>query len=130
MNLYVDVFINGICCDYIQGVLVQTTLWGNLILGPTARDIYKPETQKDTADDIMKFLLKKSKELVPSIDAAMVIHSFAGARAKSDRKDWIIEKTKVGDGNIQFYNVAGIDSPGLYFNIFYVDQYVLRTIYT
>ena len=96
-----------------KGVLVQTTLWGNLILGPTARDVYKPQTQQDTAEDIMKFLLIKSKQLVPCIDASLVIHSFAGARAKSDRGDWIIEQTKVGDGKLQFYNVAGIDSPGL-----------------
>ena len=34
---------------------------------------------------------------VPSFDAAQVIHSFAGARAKSDRNDWIIEASKVLD---------------------------------
>ena len=34
-----------------KGVLVQTTLWGNLILGPTARDLHllKP-TEKDLHD--------------------------------------------------------------------------------
>jgi len=100
-----------------KGVLVQTTLWGNLILGPTARDVHLKSTQNDTAEDIMKFLLKKSSELVPSIDASMVIHSFAGARAKSDRGDWIIEQSKVRDSEsklpLQFYHVAGIDSPGL-----------------
>lgn len=33
------------CPDPIlgKGVLVQTTLWGNLILGPTARDMHKPD---------------------------------------------------------------------------------------
>eukprot|EP00485_Elphidium_margaritaceum_P004617 CAMPEP_0202708488 /NCGR_PEP_ID=MMETSP1385-20130828/20681_1 /ASSEMBLY_ACC=CAM_ASM_000861 /TAXON_ID=933848 /ORGANISM="Elphidium margaritaceum" /LENGTH=716 /DNA_ID=CAMNT_0049367473 /DNA_START=13 /DNA_END=2163 /DNA_ORIENTATION=- len=99
-----------------KGVLVQTTLWGNLILGPTARDVYKEQTQKDSAEDIMRFLLRKSKQLVPSIDASMVIHSFAGSRAKSDRGDWIIEQTKVtgaADKALRFFHVAGIDSPGL-----------------
>ena len=33
------------CPDPIlgKGVLVQTTLWGNLILGPTARDMHRPD---------------------------------------------------------------------------------------
>lgn len=60
----------------------------------------------------MKFLLTKSRQLVPSIDAANVIHSFAGSRAKSDRGDWIIERAQCGK-EINFFNVAGIDSPGL-----------------
>eukprot|EP01083_Nonionella_stella_P152454 488710_1 len=94
-----------------KGVVVQRTLWGNLILGPTSRDVDNPQTQEDTAEDIMKYILTKSKQLVPAIDANNVMHSFAGARAKSDTGDWIIEKTKCKD--INFYNVAGIDSPGL-----------------
>ena len=93
-----------------KGVLVQTTLWGNLILGPTARDVHNPKTMSQTKDEILSFILSKTKGMVPSIDATKVIHSFAGARAKSDRKDWIIEMSK---SNNHFINVAGIDSPGL-----------------
>ena len=37
-----------------KGVLVQTTLWGNLILGPTAADVHDPATAKRTTLDIMK----------------------------------------------------------------------------
>ncbi len=92
-------------------MLVQATVWGNLILGPTARDICKESTRKDSADEIVKYLLQKSAELIPSIDARKIIHSFAGSRAKTDVGDWIISKTKCK--NVNFYNVAGIDSPGL-----------------
>ena len=93
-----------------KGVLVQTTLWGNLILGPTARDTYLPEVMAETAADIQRFILSKCSELVPSFDPEKVIHGFCGARAKSDRGDWIIEPSKT-HGN--FIHVAGIDSPGL-----------------
>eukprot|EP01083_Nonionella_stella_P029953 82277_1 len=41
-----------------------------------------------------------------------IIHSFAGSRAKSDGGDWIIEQTQCGM-DMCFYNIAGIDSPGL-----------------
>jgi glycerol-3-phosphate dehydrogenase len=93
-----------------KGVLVQTTLWGNLILGPTARDTYKPEAANMTAADVQHYILSKCKNLVPSFDAKETIHAFCGARAKSDRGDWIIENSII-DGRM--IHVAGIDSPGL-----------------
>lgn len=93
-----------------KGVLVQTTLWGNLILGPTARDMYKPEARDMTPASIQEYILSKCKKLCPSFDATKTIHAFCGARAKSTRGDWIIEPS-VKDGS--FIHVAGIDSPGL-----------------
>ena len=93
-----------------KGVLVQTTLWGNLILGPTARDTYLPECMNMTDEEVQTFILSKCKQLVPSFDASMVIHAFCGARAKSTRGDWIIEPSQQDP---HFIHVAGIDSPGL-----------------
>lgn len=93
-----------------KGVLVQTTLWGNLILGPTARDTHKPEHANMSTQEIQRYIISKCQELVPSFDAAETIHAFCGARAKSDRGDWIIENSSV-DGRM--IHVAGIDSPGL-----------------
>ena len=62
-----------------KGVLVQGTLWGNLILGPTARDAHNPEHMAQTTDDITGYIIKKCKDLVPSFDPRDVIHSFSGA---------------------------------------------------
>jgi glycerol-3-phosphate dehydrogenase len=63
-----------------------------------------------SAKDIQHYILSKCQELVPRFDAAETIHAFCGARAKSDRGDWIIENSSV-DGRM--IHVAGIDSPGL-----------------
>jgi hypothetical protein len=93
-----------------KGVLVQTTLWGNLILGPTARDMHQAGPRDMTPAQIQEYILSKCKELVPSFDAKETIHAFCGARAKSDRGDWIIEPS-VKNGRM--IHVAGIDSPGL-----------------
>jgi glycerol-3-phosphate dehydrogenase len=93
-----------------KGVLVQTTLWGNLILGPTARDMHKSEARDMTSAQVQEYILSKCKQLVPSFDAKETIHSFNGARAKSDRGDWIIEYSEQSPRMI---HVAGIDSPGL-----------------
>ena len=93
-----------------KGVLVQTTLWGNLILGPTARDMYKPEARDMSAASVQEYILQKCKLLVPSFDAHEVFHAFAGSRAKTDRGDWVIE---ICNTCPQMIHVAGIDSPGL-----------------
>lgn len=62
-----------------KGVLVQGTLWGNLILGPTARDVHNPEHMSQSIDDIVGYIINKCKDLVPSFDPRDVIHAFAGA---------------------------------------------------
>jgi len=94
-----------------KGVLVQRTLWGNLILGPTAVDVReKKSSEPSDATDALSFILTKCRDLVPKFDAGEVIHSFAGARAKTSRGDWIIEECPTMKG---FIHAAGIDSPGL-----------------
>jgi len=104
-----------------KGVLAQTTLWGNLILGPTARDrMWKnpetgeyeinPKVRDQPREEIWKYILSKVRKLIPEFDARQVIHTFAGDRAKSTRKDWIIEPCPVAP---KFIYACGIDSPGI-----------------
>ena len=50
--------------------------------------------------------LRRWRELVPAFDAREVIHSFAGARAKSDRNDWIIEASAVPAAHGRFIHAA------------------------
>ncbi len=106
---------------YGKGVLVQNTLWGNLILGPTARDtlIKNPSTNKyeinpqvrdENVENIMGYILSKCKNLIPSFDPGMVIHTFNGARAKNTTGDWIIGPVR---HTPHFINAASIDSPGI-----------------
>jgi glycerol-3-phosphate dehydrogenase len=59
---------------------------------------------------LRRFILSKCRQLVPSFDPKEVIHAFCGARAKSDRGDWVIEPSSV---HPRFINIGGIDSPGL-----------------
>lgn len=93
-----------------KGVLVQTTLWGNLILGPTARDVNNAEARDMSSQSVQEYILSKCKKLCPYFDPKETFHAFCGARSKSSRGDWIIEPS-TKDGH--FIHVAGIDSPGL-----------------
>lgn len=83
---------------------------GNLILGPTARDTYKPDARDMSDQSVQEYILSKCKELCPYFDPRETFHAFCGARAKNSRGDWIIERS-AKDGN--FIHAAGIDSPGL-----------------
>ena len=93
-----------------KGVVTQPTLWGNLLLGPTARDCHNPDQMKRSVDDICQELLSKTREMIQGFDPTKVIHSFAGARAKSSRGDWVIEEHPDVP---RFIQAAAIDSPGL-----------------
>uniref|UniRef100_A0A7S0LDJ3 FAD dependent oxidoreductase domain-containing protein n=1 Tax=Coccolithus braarudii TaxID=221442 RepID=A0A7S0LDJ3_9EUKA len=98
---------------YGKGILVQKTLWGNLILGPTARDQHEwadPDVDPDSKEEILNKVLSSCKRLVPGFDVSDAFHSFAGARAKSSRGDWIIERSAAETNLI---HAAGIDSPGI-----------------
>lgn len=75
-----------------KGIVAQPTLWGNLLLGPTARDVHNPEHMARTSTQIIHELIVKCRELIGGFDAGKVIHAFAGMRAKNSRNDWIIEE--------------------------------------
>eukprot|EP01063_Lacrimia_lanifica_P015716 TRINITY_DN22394_c0_g1_i1.p1 TRINITY_DN22394_c0_g1~~TRINITY_DN22394_c0_g1_i1.p1 ORF type:complete len:605 (+),score=119.94 TRINITY_DN22394_c0_g1_i1:34-1848(+) len=102
-----------------KGVLVNPTLWGNLLIGPTARDVPAqthaqgrdvPTYEESVA--IVKKLAAAAQRLVPAVDPSTTIHTFAGIRAKPAGKeaDWCIGFSKQAPSVL---NVAGIDSPGL-----------------
>lgn len=95
---------------YGKGVLVQKTLWGNLILGPTARDVHNPEHMSMTKEEVMRSILARCRDLVPDLDVSQSIHSFAGSRAKSSTGDWVIGPCATES---LLFHAAGIDSPGL-----------------
>ena len=92
-----------------KGILVTPTVDGNLLIGPSALDIEDKDDVSTTASTLAE-ILEIAKKSVPVLNTREVITSFAGLRAHCDKDDFIIEKS---EKNGQFYNVAGIESPGL-----------------
>ncbi len=92
-----------------KGILVTPTVDGNLLIGPSALDIEDKDNVSTTASALAE-ILEIAKKSVPILNTREVITSFAGLRAHCDKDDFIIEKS---EKNGQFYNVAGIESPGL-----------------
>lgn len=91
-----------------KGILVAPTTHGNIIVGPTACDI----TDKDDVDttfDGLNTAFNTATKSVPSLERKNIITQFAGLRAHSTDGDFIIGESEIPN----FYNVAGIESPGL-----------------
>lgn len=93
--------------DMGKGILVSPTVDGNLILGPTAENITDKEHQITTQDGFAK-IRKQANEQVKGIDFSKVITSFSGIRSIGSTGDFIINSPLKN-----FFNVAGIESPGL-----------------
>lgn len=91
-----------------KGVLVTPTTHGNILVGPTAVD-QDNKTDIATSYAGLNDVWNKALLTVPSLNKRGIITQFSGLRAHDDRNDFII-----GWGDVEgFYNVSGIESPGL-----------------
>lgn len=92
-----------------KGVLVTPTVDGNILVGPNAEELEDMEDTATTAPGL-EFVAKSARRAVPELDLKQVITSFAGIRAKSPGRDFIIRPSRNHNNVI---HAAGIDSPGL-----------------
>ncbi|NEW70783.1 NAD(P)/FAD-dependent oxidoreductase [Streptomyces rhizosphaericus] len=91
-----------------KGVLISPTIYGNVMLGPTAEDL-TDRTDTSTSEDGFDFLLRKGEGLMPRLLAEEITASYAGLRAAIDHPDYLIEATP----QQRYLLVGGIRSTGL-----------------
>ena len=91
-----------------KGILVAPTTHGNILVGPTAKDIEGKEDVATTFDGLNE-AWNKALLTIPTLNKRGIITQFSGLRAHDDQDDFIIGWSDV-EG---FYNVSGIESPGL-----------------
>lgn len=92
-----------------KGVVIMPTVHGNLLIGPTSEYV-DSKTAFDTTFEGLTSINEYTQHTLKQISFQNVITSFTGLRAKTRTQDFIIEESKESLG---FFNVAGIDSPGL-----------------
>jgi glycerol-3-phosphate dehydrogenase len=95
--------------NFGKGVLVTPTAENNLLIGPTAYDIEDKDDVATTAEGLAEVLAKARKSVV-RVPVGQVITAFAGLRATEKGGDFVIGE--VPDAK-NFFNAAGIESPGL-----------------
>jgi glycerol-3-phosphate dehydrogenase len=91
-----------------KGVLVSPTIYGNVMLGPTAEDLID-RTDTSTSEAGFEFLLGKGRRLMPKLLEEEVTATYAGLRAATEHGDYLIEV----DAQQRYLLVGGIRSTGL-----------------
>lgn len=91
-----------------KGILVAPTIYGNVLLGPTADDIQDKTDSGVTADGLNRARTGALK-LAPALADEPVIATYAGLRPASGQSDYIIEV----DHQTHQVVAAGIRSTGL-----------------
>ena len=92
-----------------KGVLVSPTVHGNIIVGPTAEDVFDRDGVNTTQAGL-DAVRARADIAVEGLPLKQVITSFAGLRAHEDGHEFIIGRA---EGTENFFDCAGIESPGL-----------------
>jgi glycerol-3-phosphate dehydrogenase len=91
-----------------KGVLVAPTVYGNVLLGPTAEDV-PSALDTDTTAAGLGSLMAAGRRILPGLDGEEVTATYAGLRAATEHSDYQIYV----DAARQYACVAGIRSTGL-----------------
>lgn len=91
-----------------KGVLVAPTVYGNVLLGPTADDIEDRSGTATTAAGLSA-VLAAGHQILPPLAAEEVTATYAGLRAATEHRDYQI----LIDATRRYARVAGIRSTGL-----------------
>lgn len=88
-----------------KGILVTKTVDGNLLIGPTAKEVHRDslENTKSALEEVME----KANESVENINMGKILTTFAGLRPHLETGDFVIEDKE------DFISLVGIESPGL-----------------
>lgn len=92
-----------------KGVLITPTVHGNILIGPTAKDIDDKENTRTTTEGLNE-VKEKCFMSVKNIPLNKVITSFAGLRAHTQEHEFVIKESDDVKG---FVDCLGIESPGL-----------------
>ncbi|WP_058909858.1 NAD(P)/FAD-dependent oxidoreductase [Entomohabitans teleogrylli] len=91
-----------------KGVLICKTIFGNLLLGPTAEEQQDRE-RAEVSEAVLESLIEKGRQLVPAISDYSVTATYAGLRPATEQKAYRIFDYP----QQQWITVGGIRSTGL-----------------
>jgi glycerol-3-phosphate dehydrogenase len=91
-----------------KGVLIAPTVFGNVLLGPTAEDVDDRRATQTTADGLAD-LMTKGRSILPALLEEEVTATYAGLRAATQHADYQIHC----DAAQRYVCAGGIRSTGL-----------------
>jgi len=94
-----------------KGVLVAPTVFGNIMLGPTAENL-DDKTATGSTNAGLKFLMEKGKKIAPQLIGEEITAIYAGLRAATEHSDFQIKLHTVNNKQ-RYLTAGGIRSTGL-----------------
>ena len=91
-----------------KGVLIGPTIYGNVLLGPTAEDL-PDKTATNTSANGLQSLVDKGRKILPRLLEEEVTATYAGLRAATEHSDYQI----VLHADQRYICVGGIRSTGI-----------------
>lgn len=91
-----------------KGIVVCRTLFGNVLVGPTAEE-QNSRDDASTERATLQTLRDKGIELIPALSRCEVTATYAGLRPATEFSDYQIDS----DSNLNYTSVGGIRSTGL-----------------
>lgn len=91
-----------------KGVLISPTVYGNVMLGPTAEDL-DDRSDTSTSEAGLASLLEKGRALMPVLLDEEVTTTYAGLRAATEHSDYVVDL----DAAQRYLLLGGIRSTGL-----------------
>jgi len=91
-----------------KGVLISPTVYGNILLGPTAEDL-PDKTATNTSENGLQSLLEKGEKILPRLLDEEVTATYAGLRAATEHSDYQIALHAAQ----RYICVGGIRSTGI-----------------
>lgn len=91
-----------------KGIVLTRTIFGNLLVGPTAEE--QEDRERPYVDhDILENLIAKGIEMIPALAGMPVTAVYAGLRPATERKEYRV----MADRERRWIRVGGIRSTGL-----------------
>ena len=91
-----------------KGVMIARTIFGNLLVGPTAED--QDDRAHATLDQAqLEALIGRGQRMLPALAGVSVNAAYAGLRPATDSKDYVVEAL----AQANWITAAGIRSTGL-----------------
>jgi glycerol-3-phosphate dehydrogenase len=91
-----------------KGVLVAPTVFGNVLLGPTATDV-DDKDDRETTREGLDFVLDKGARILPALAVEEITATYAGLRAATESSDYQVHF----DPGRRYLCLGGIRSTGL-----------------
>lgn len=94
------------------GTLLAPTVEGNLVVGPTSRNV-RDFLDRSTTQAGLDHVWRVARKIIPDLDKGTVIANFAGVRTNitnvgKDKKDFVVRASAPG-----FVSALGIKNPGM-----------------